>query len=100
MTAECPLGTITELSDGRVFVTSSQNPVKQHTGFEDRTESTMSFVDGTRTFSIQPTGTDYIVWAGGRRYIKDSTENVVISDTEGLWVIYFDRTTEDFPHYK
>ena len=60
-------------------------------GFEDRTESTMAFTDLTRTFTIEPTVTDYKVYTGGESITKDSQESVVITDTEGLWYIYFEN---------
>lgn len=54
--------------------------------------STISFDNGTRTFTIQPTGADYEVWSGGNRFVKTGPDTLVISDVEGLHNIYFDST--------
>lgn len=59
-------------------------------GFTNTTDSTVSFVDGTRTFSIQPAVTNYEFFSGGTQYVKTTTSSVVIANTEGLHYIYFD----------
>jgi hypothetical protein len=59
-------------------------------GFEDASDTTMSFVNGTRTFAISPVATDYVVWADNNKYTKTVSNNVVLPDVEGLYVIYFD----------
>jgi len=60
-------------------------------GFLDpETDVQISFVDGTRTFTISPTGTSFSYWSEGVRYEKTSSENIVIPDTEGSHYIYYD----------
>ncbi len=59
-------------------------------GIEDRTASTISFTDGTRTFNITPTSGSFNVWEGGFKYVISASTNFVISDVEGIHVIYFD----------
>lgn len=54
-------------------------------------DSTLSFVDGTRTFTITPVGS-CTVWSGGNRFVKTLPESLVITDVEGLHNIYFDST--------
>ena len=61
-------------------------------GFDDRSASSMSIVDFTRTFSIQPTGASFNFWSGGAKFIASTTHNVVFPDTEGNHYFYFDET--------
>ena len=53
------------------------------------TDSTISFTDGTLTFSIQPTATSFDYYIDGIRYTSEG-DTVVITDVEGLHWIYFD----------
>jgi hypothetical protein len=58
------------------------------TGFPNRTDATISFVDGTRTFSITPVASTFTFWIKGVEYEREA-ESVVITDTEGVWFIYY-----------
>lgn len=53
----------------------------------------ISFTNGTRTFSISPVSTNFYYYIRGKKYIKTSTENVVITNTTGNWYIYYSGTT-------
>jgi hypothetical protein len=57
-------------------------------GFIDRSESTLSFVNGTRTLTIAPTATNFSFYSDSNFYTKTS-ENIVIPDTEGVWYVYY-----------
>lgn len=63
--------------------------LKDPTGFETNTDTTISFNDGTLTFTIAPTGASFDVWQRGHRFAKTSSESVVITDTEGVWFFYY-----------
>ena len=63
------------------------------TGYPNRTDSTMSFDDGTRTFTIQPASSLFRYYIKGVEYVKTSAQTVVIPDTEGVHFIYFDGET-------
>ena len=71
--------------------------IGEPTGF-DRKHSDligdMSFTDGTRTFQIdKKAGQDYYTfWINAKEYRKASAESVVITDTEGLWFIYYNSS--------
>ena len=67
--------------------------VKDPTGFENQTDSTISFVNATRTFTIQPAVTSFVYYINGVKYTKSGAENIVITDTEGLWYIYYNGAT-------
>jgi hypothetical protein len=65
---------------------------KEPTGFPNRTDSTLTFTNGTRTFSIAPAGSFFDFFVQGVKYIKTTAQTVVIPNTEGLWYFYFDTS--------
>lgn len=65
---------------------------KDPTGFLNRTDSILSFDDGTRTFSIAPVSASYDIYYQGVKHTISTTKTIVIPDTEGLYFIYFDNT--------
>ena len=68
-------------------------PIRQEaTGYENMSDSVMSFDNATRTFTIQPVLTSYSYWIEGRKYSESASKQVVISDSVGLHYIYFDVT--------
>jgi len=64
----------------------------EQNGFPNQTDQTISFVDGTRTFSIQPTGDSFDYIAEGIKHTSTG-DTVVIDDVEGAHVIYYDGDT-------
>lgn len=91
------IGVVTkqDASDGIIFVdvrapfcTGSEFP----RGFENRTDSELSFDNGTRTFTIQPKSpaTSFRYWSNNRLYIKTSSNSVAIPDTTGTHYFYYD----------
>lgn len=68
-------------------------PGAEPVGFLDRDDSTLSFVEGTRTFTISPAVSSFSFYVeDGVEYEKTSGQSVVISDTEGIHYIYFDTS--------
>lgn len=61
-------------------------------GFTDNTAMTVSFVDGTRTFTITPVGAEFEAYSYGNRFTKSAATSIVIANTEGIHSIYFDAT--------
>lgn len=59
-------------------------------GFDNRTDSTISFDDGTRTFTIAPAVASYSFISDNNKYTKTTSLSIQIDDTEGLWFFYFD----------
>lgn len=57
---------------------------------DQRTATTISFVDGTRTFTIAPTGTDFHFYELGDKYLKTASDSVVIDGVTGDHIIYYD----------
>jgi len=58
-------------------------------GLDAQSTVVMSFDDGTRTFTIAPTGAEFEYWSAGIRRVKSAPADVVIDDISGLWFIYF-----------
>ena len=59
-------------------------------GFLNRTDSDITFTSGTRTFAIAPSATSFVFWQTNTKYTKSAEETIVIADTAGLHVIYYD----------
>jgi hypothetical protein len=63
-------------------------------GFEDgETEVSETFTDGSRTLLLTPTGDSYKYWVNGVQYTKTAPESIVIPNTEGLHIVYYDGAT-------
>lgn len=70
--------------------------MQEPTGFnrgDSDTLGTISFVNATRTFSIEPLGgqSDFSFWISGTEFKKTVAETIVIADVEGNHAIYFDE---------
>lgn len=63
------------------------------TGFFDSSLLTVTWSDSTpdRTLTLTPVGSTFTVYVNGVRYLK-STESIQITDTEGLWYIYYNSS--------
>lgn len=66
-----------------------KNGFADYNGVDRDTVSTISFNDGTRTFSIQPVGNDFKFFVQGEAFYNTG-DTVQITDVEGLHWIYFD----------
>lgn len=61
-------------------------------GFVDRTQTTVSWDNVTRTLTISPTGVNYVVWSDGVKLTISTTKTFTISNTEGAHFVYFDAS--------
>lgn len=61
------------------------------TGFPNRTDSSISFINGTRTFTIQPTGASFDYWIAGEKFTVNSPQSIQIGTNTGLHFIWFDN---------
>jgi len=59
------------------------------TGWSTSPGVTLSFDNGTLTFTITPTDSSFEYWINGVKYTKTSADTVTITDTEGIWFIYY-----------
>lgn len=62
-------------------------------GFVDRDLSTMSWDDGTYTFTITPTGSDFDYFFEGVRYTTTGDSVQIDNTVEGIHWIYYDGST-------
>ena len=72
---------------------TNQNTVtKEPTGYPNRTDSSISFDDLTREFTIQPTGVSFDFYIKGQKFTKTTAQTIVIPNSPGDHYIYFDAT--------
>jgi len=62
-------------------------------GFEDRTDSTISFDDATYTLSIDPVAANFEYWVQGVKYVSTGDTEQIDNTKEGVHVIYYDGAT-------
>lgn len=62
-------------------------------GFENRTDSTITFTNLTNTFSIQPVVSTFSYWIAGLRYVSNGDTVVIDNTKEGMHAIYYDGAT-------
>jgi hypothetical protein len=73
------------------FIMPAFGSVQQEpTGFENRTDSVISWDDVTRTFTIDDAGSTYDVWVRGVGFTKSGIESIQPPDVEGQHWFYFD----------
>jgi hypothetical protein len=63
------------------------------TGFVDRSDSSISFVDGTRTFTITRADTEFEIYSKGVLTTITSDDSVIIDNVVGLHYIYYTGNT-------
>jgi hypothetical protein len=63
---------------------------KEPTGFATRADSTMSFNNTSRIFTIQPTGASFDFYVKGQKFTKSTAQTVTIPNLAGTHYIYFD----------
>lgn len=89
---------ITSAANGQLLTYDGTNwvngvmPTQEPMGHENRADSTISFNNSTRVFTIQPTSSSFTVWVAGKKFVKSSALTVTIPDTSGLYYIYFDTS--------
>jgi len=90
--ANVDLADIGTNSDNIQLLENIHTDTNEPTGFVNRTDSTVTFTDGTLTFQIAPAVTSFDFYISGTKYTKSAAESVIITDTEGLWYFYYDNT--------
>jgi hypothetical protein len=64
---------------------------KEPTGFPNRTDSTTSFVDASREFTIAPVGSSFDVYVKSQKFTKSSAETISIPNMSGNHYIYYNE---------
>ncbi len=69
-----------------------EDAVKEPTGFPNRTDSQISFDNGSRTFSISPLSPaiHFDIFAKGRVFRFNSSQQITVPDTEGIYFFFFE----------
>lgn len=62
------------------------------TGFVNRTSSTVTFDDTTRTLTLTPSGVNFTMYYRGKAVLIDSPKTVIISNSSGSHWIHWDYT--------
>lgn len=84
-------GITTDISN---IQTSLENVSLNTTGFENQVDSTYSFDEGTRTFTIQPAITDYSIFQDGIKNTITISKSIQIPDVTSPYFIYFDDNVD------
>lgn len=61
------------------------------TGYPNRTDSILSFDNSTRTFTISPRTSSFLIYLAGESYQFNQPQTVTIPDLTGEYYFYFDR---------
>lgn len=61
-------------------------------GIENKADSTISFNNSTRTFTIAPASTSFTIYSKGKKYEYTTAQTVTIPNTTGIYYIYFDTS--------
>ena len=85
--------TVAQDAATKAYVDVHQTVTSAPTGFPNRTASALSFVSGTRTFTIAPDNGSFVYYIAGVAYTKSSAENIIIANTSGVHVIYYNGAT-------
>ncbi len=74
----------TNVSDTTIEVTDTN-------GFppDVKEDTTMIFVNGTRTFTITPSNTEFRFYEKGQKYMHQGADSITISDIEGYHLIHY-----------
>ncbi|KKK48276.1 hypothetical protein LCGC14_3146770, partial [marine sediment metagenome] len=75
----------------KIYVDAPMEAMKEPTGFPNRTDSALTFTDGTRTLDISATDATFDYWIKGIKYTI-ANSSVVITDTEGQWFFYLNSS--------
>ena len=65
---------------------------KEPTGFITRVDSTISFVDASRIFTIAPVTTSFSFYIKGEKFTKTTAQTLTIPNSIGNHYIYFDAS--------
>lgn len=80
------------LDSGTGVTITAFEDMKEPTGFINRTDSTISFDDATRIFTIAPVGSSFSFYIKGNKFTKTTAQTVTIPDTSGSHYIYFNTS--------
>ena len=78
------------------FIYDMQEDVKDPSGIANRDNTSLSYdttsTPGQCTVTIAPDGEDIAVYLLGKKYVYDSEQSVLLTDTEGMHYVYFNAS--------
>jgi hypothetical protein len=80
------------LQNGTGISLQAFDDMKEPTGFINRTDSTISFDDSTRIFTIAPVAGSFSFYIKGDKFTKTTAQTVTIPDSSGSHYIYFNTS--------
>lgn len=99
-------GSIDNISD--ITITSAQNgqileydgtawvntvrPSFEPMGFENADDSSITFSNSTREFTISPASSSFTIWSVGKRYVKTTSESISLPNLSNLYYIYYNTS--------
>jgi hypothetical protein len=72
--------------------TAIYQDTKEPTGFINRTDSTTSFIDGSRLFAIAPVSASFSFYIKGTKFTKTTSQQITIPNLAGNHYIYFNTS--------
>ena len=89
----------TQVGDAQADATQALNDIaelngvlsdtNEPTGFSNRIDSDISFADGSRTFTIEPSVTSFDIYVKGTKYVKSAAQTLIIPNASGNHYIYY-----------
>ena len=90
-------GLLRKFFDGVVFKSEINDAVTAsdwyQNGFPDAAEVSLAWDDSTRTLTVDSVGDDFSFFHDGNKYTRTGPDTETITDTEGLWVFYYESGT-------
>ncbi len=80
------------VSSGETGIVEKFEIMKEPTGFPNRTDSTTSFVDANREFTIAPVGASFDVYVKSQKFTKSTAETLEIPNMSGNHYIFYNDT--------
>jgi len=85
---------ITDLQTASGIIRTTQTTTLDPTGFSTLEETSLSFDNETRTFTLVDNGDGFSYWRQTRQVTKSGNQTVVIPNSSGLHYIYFDSNDD------
>lgn len=82
-----------EIDQNFININNAISLAQDVTGFTDRTSSTISFNNLTRTFTLAPSGANFTVYYRGKDYLISSAKTITIVNSNGGRYIGYNQNT-------
>jgi hypothetical protein len=80
------------VSSGETGIVEKFEIMKEPNGFPNRTDSTTSFVNASREFTISPVGASFDVYVKSQKFTKSAAETLEIPNMSGNHYIFYNDT--------